>query len=1560
MRLNPANFEVNLQARQSEPRYVVSIEFAAGDVYYFTSHQDCALPNGAVAITSVVKRPSGVTQRLRAVDYHSEIGEITLDLVDRGNLVTALIKSKLDSGRGLKGKKLRVYCGYKTLAWSDYQVVATQIVRQANYHNGLYKFRCADIQRALREKIFATVEMKLGTTVEAGDTTIPVTFANLDDQNNLQMVAHGASYSDAPNQTVGYVLIESEIIRYTGKTSNSLTGCTRGALNTLAVPHRVDTASGDRPMPVKEYIYIEMPAVKLALAVMTGALYGQGGATLPTGWHLGIDAQWIRQSDFTSIGVDWWDPANDAEGVIVRFEGLVSQDGQRFIEQQLFLLLGAYPLIYSDGTLGIKRATRVMYSAAPIATLGVRDIVEYSELEHDMASVINWIEINWNYDALQKRTTRTTTLLDTDSIGKHGMGQRKVVQMLGWHGGKHAEGVLKAQFDSLRDRFAGPPQKMRIKALHKWSGLEVGDIIRLQLAGVMDWVTGQALDRSFEIQSVQTDWITGEVSLELFGSTEQASASILSTTTVLPDSAYSALGGNLASLPTITSSGGVGHVTANTTLEGAASTAGGAGRYYYLGDLTIDAGVVLTITQNVQLWVMGHLTINGHVNGVGQGLAGGVAVDLYPNLQYMNGVPGVPGWIGTTMSTGGFYRLFKPGNRSSLKTIAGQIGVGKNAEIPRLTQLKWTGGQLVGLPPDARGTSGGSGAMALNYHETDFALGGDGGNGGASLITVSRGLDFGVAGTIDLSGNDGEPGALSSNGWMYSGSGAGGYAGAYIAVLDGNQQYPGGIESAIISRLGDCPIPLGGYEHSDSDANNITRGAYAHPGYAGRAVDAYSVEYIPDVEYATPDINTEVVQPPTGLILESHEPHLLTNQDGTQTPRLYFQFSASPDPYLSGYQLQYRLDTDTLWTSISALLSVDELHYRATGVKEGQVVWGRVRAVNKWNKASAWSTYGPHTVVGKSSLPSNVEIFTAAPLPDGVDLTWSRVADADLLEYEMREGESWGVSVLVARVRATSFKLPPLAAGHRRWMIKAIDTGGRYSAVEQVVTLAVAGPAAVNVSAAIEGAQAVLTWSAPASLFAIVSYEIRVGASWGTGSTVAVATGTSHQLPINWGGAQTFWVAANDAASNVGAAGSVTLSVSAPAAPAVNYVIDGTDAVLTWGEVSSVLPLAGYEVRHGASWAAGTYVTRQTGLSLRLPVSWGGGRTFWVSAIDAVGNVGVAGASIVTITAPSTVPVTAEVIDNNVMLRLGDVVSTLPVRSYEVRRGSTWEGGTILGTVAAKFFVRFEGAAGVYTYWAAAIDAAVNYGAPGQVTANVAQPPDYVLVTDVRSSFGGAASNMVQDADGSWVLPVNATQTFEQHFTASGWTSPQDQVNAGYSLFAQPAAASGYYEETYDYGAVIASTKITVTVGGAVVSGAPVVSVTISVSANGTVWTDYVGVTEAFALNFRYVKYRVTVTGSGGDDLYRITAINLKLDKKSKGDAGMVTCNAADSGGTQVLFNVPFVDVSSITVTPQGTTPVISIFDFVDAPNPTGFKVLLFNQSGARVSGPASWSVKGF
>jgi len=107
---------------------------------------------------------------------------------------------------------------------------------------------------------------------------------------------------------------------------------------------------------------------------------------------------------------------------------------------------------------------------------------------------------------------------------------------------------------------------------------------------------------------------------------------------------------------------------------------------------------------------------------------------------------------------------------------------------------------------------------------------------------------------------------------------------------------------------------------------------------------------------------------------------------------------------------------------------------------------------------------------------------------------------------------------------------------------------------------------------------------------------------------------------------------------------------------------------------------------------------------------------------------------------------------------------------------------------------------------------------------------------------------------------------------------------------------------------------------------------------------------------------------SGSIDLTGLTIIErirVRLDVKIKKDSGNGSHNhITDPTGTVVTFNRTFIDIRSITVTAAvgaGSIGITPVYDFVDVPNPTSFKVLLFRTSdGAAISGNFSWKVEGF
>jgi predicted phage tail protein len=657
---------------------------------------------------------------------------------------------------------------------------------------------------------------------------------------------------------------------------------------------------------------------------------------------------------------------------------------------------------------------------------------------------------------------------------------------------------------------------------------------------------------------------------------------------------------------------------------------------------------------------------------------------------------------------------------------------------------------------------------------------------------------------------------------------------------------------------------------------------------------------------------------------------------------------------VNSYLVKYRKDSGN-WTTVTRQNSDYEIFDTTPGFFEISVY-----SLSASGQSSVRSLSGSITALGKTAAPSDVTGFSYAIDTDlGLLLTWSPIPDIDAYGYEIRRGPDWSTATLVTTVTATTYKVGYLDDGNYTYLVKAIDTSGSYSINAVSTTASFASAAAPTVAATLNGSNVILSWTSASGSLATKVYELRYGATYATASVLATIQGTTYTIRAEWTGARVFWVAAIDPRGRYGAAGSTSFTISAPPQPSISSTISSNTLVLSWAAVKGTIEAGYYEVRRGSTFATATSLGAVNSTSHRVTLNWLGTQAFWVVAYDVNDTIGTPASATITVTAPSQPTVTQQVIDNNVLLRWSDATQTLPVVNYEVRRGATWATATVIGLKQGGFTTILETQAGVYTYWVAGVDAAGNYGTPGSVAAIVNQPPDYVLKYNLDSTFSGTKTNATLDSAGL-LASLSTTETWQSHFTSRGWTTLQDQITAGFAYYGIPSQTSGSYEETIDYGAVLAGTKVTATLTSTNIAGATVVTPTISVRKLSTdPWTNYAGLSQVYATQFQYFKIRYDFTSAGGDDLLLVTGLNIRLDAKLRDDSGNGTAVSTDAGGTAVTFNVAFADVDSISVTPLATSSVVAVYDFTDVPNPTSFKVLLFNSSGSRVSGAFSWSARG-
>jgi len=444
-------------------------------------------------------------------------------------------------------------------------------------------------------------------------------------------------------------------------------------------------------------------------------------------------------------------------------------------------------------------------------------------------------------------------------------------------------------------------------------------------------------------------------------------------------------------------------------------------------------------------------------------------------------------------------------------------------------------------------------------------------------------------------------------------------------------------------------------------------------------------------------------------------------------------------------------------------------------------------------------------------------------------------------------------------------------------------------------------------------------------------YEVRASdIGWGSEGAQFSGLALSCELPPI---AATWFVRAFDTSGLLSAA-SASVSYSPPIVPAVTGITHSfadtslTSATITlrWTGVDPAFGLGGYSVSYGGSTARTTSAD-----FIELPADWVGNRTFSIVTVDRFGATSAPTFYPATKLAPA--PVTnfrAQVIDNTVLLYWNLPARTsLPVAHVLLKKGATWATANLIGTKDGGFTTISELVGGNYTYWIATIDTDDNESAPVALATSVAQPPDFVFNAAYVWSRSGPSSNAFTDASRA-VLPVNTTETWTQHFVNNGWSSPQAQINAGRSIYAQPGLNTGFYEETFDYGVPLASSSITVNFDSSAVAGTSNIVPTISTSLNGSTWTDYEGLSQLFAFNFRYIKLRLTVMQVTAGAMREITDLRVRLDSKLKTDSNTLNVSSSDTLGTVVNFGSEFVDVISFQPSPLGTVARVAVGDFSD------------------------------
>ena len=185
------------------------------------------------------------------------------------------------------------------------------------------------------------------------------------------------------------------------------------------------------------------------------------------------------------------------------------------------------------------------------------------------------------------------------------------------------------------------------------------------------------------------------------------------------------------------------------------------------------------------------------------------------------------------------------------------------------------------------------------------------------------------------------------------------------------------------------------------------------------------------------------IQPPTSVTLSDQ---LISYNDGTVIVALDVAIGASPDSFVSFYQVEYKKASDS---DFIIYAQGSGLTHRVLNVIDQETYDVRVKAINSLGVSSTYVS-AQRTIVGATDPISNVTDFSCNIVGNEAHLSWEAVTDLDLAFYQVRystltTGAEWQNSVsLIEKVSrpATSVSVPARVGSY---LIKAVDKLGNFS-----------------------------------------------------------------------------------------------------------------------------------------------------------------------------------------------------------------------------------------------------------------------------------------------------------------------------------------------------------------------------------------------------------------------------------------------------------------------------------------------------------------------------------
>lgn len=466
------------------PIYIVT--FAGIPTRYATG--PVTSPLGATK--NYLRIPTGAGQQITVDEGRSSISSINFSILDKDGEITQLVFQY-----PMPNRQATVKMGFAGMAEESYaNVFVGQVLTYTlDKDNTFYIFQTTDLQRLAKQNIFDAATALTGNAT-SGDTTLNV--------------GNTAAFPAATG-TTGYLRIENEVISYTGKTGTTFTGCTRAQLGTTAAAHTSGTA-------VKNLIFLLGNPLTLALQILTSTGAGTNGAydVLPACSGLGIPQAQVNVARFERERDRW------TLSMVFQFEESDATEAKKFIEEQIYTLIPAYPVTDNNGLLSVKVAApplptdQAAQQALTDDNMTDRPTFMGNALDHYF---FNELDLSFNFNFITGAFASFSIYADATSQAAYGQVAPRSMDSRGMRTANMSQANIDAFGSRFLKRYATPSPLLEAKAFLNTRQIEVGDVLPLTSAKLPNLATGKigVVAQLVEVISAAPQYDQGKVVFQL-------------------------------------------------------------------------------------------------------------------------------------------------------------------------------------------------------------------------------------------------------------------------------------------------------------------------------------------------------------------------------------------------------------------------------------------------------------------------------------------------------------------------------------------------------------------------------------------------------------------------------------------------------------------------------------------------------------------------------------------------------------------------------------------------------------------------------------------------------------------------------------------------------------------------------------------------------------------------------------------------------------------------------------------------------------------------------------